>query len=132
MQLYYSFFIYINDFLGTSTPLCTRFSFLQKNQPTIPVTLPPLHEVNLYKSLQNLLVHIHLLWELVLLNESIVVIASSPSVCSETVQALTRLARFEQRYSTIIIKFNFFENIFLQFDLASQICVRLPSIFYNS
>lgn len=63
----------------------------KKSTPSIPVTLPPLHEVNLYKSLQSLLSHIHLLWELVLLNESIVVIASSPSVCSETVQALTSL-----------------------------------------
>jgi len=60
----------------------------KKETPSIPTTLPPVHEVNLYKSLEPILVHIHLLWELILLNESIVVIASSPSVCSETVQAL--------------------------------------------
>jgi hypothetical protein len=60
----------------------------KKDLPSVPFTMPPIHEVNIYKSLQPILVHIHLLWELILLNESIVVIASLPSVCSELVQAL--------------------------------------------
>lgn len=63
----------------------------KKEFPSVPVTLPPVHEVNLYKSLEPVVTHIHLLWELIMLNESIVVIASSPTVCSETVQALISL-----------------------------------------
>lgn len=38
--------------------------------------------------MQPILVHVHLLWELIILNEPIVVIATVPNICSETVQAL--------------------------------------------
>jgi len=63
----------------------------RKESPSIPITLPLVHEINLYKCLQPIIVHIHLLWELILLNEPIVVIASLPSISSETVQALISL-----------------------------------------
>lgn len=60
----------------------------KKDLPSVPVCMPPVHEVNLYKCLQPILLHIHLIWELVLLNEPIVVIATVPNACSETVQSL--------------------------------------------
>lgn len=46
------------------------------------------HESDMFRSLANVVSYIHLLWELVLLSEPIVVMASSPETCSEMVQAL--------------------------------------------
>lgn len=63
----------------------------KKESPSIPVSLPAVHELNLFKSLQPIVVYVHLLWELVLLNEPVVVIANVPNVCSELVQALISL-----------------------------------------
>uniref|UniRef100_H2YY44 UDENN domain-containing protein n=1 Tax=Ciona savignyi TaxID=51511 RepID=H2YY44_CIOSA len=51
-------------------------------------SLSSIHEVNLYESLCDVLPHIHLLWELVLIGAPIVVMAPSPTVCSSTVLAL--------------------------------------------
>jgi hypothetical protein len=49
------------------------------------------HDVNTYQSLSSVLTHIQLLWELILLNESIAILASFPTCCSQTVQALGKL-----------------------------------------
>lgn len=46
------------------------------------------YESDMFKTLASVVSHIHLLWELVLLSEPIVVMASSPTTCSEMVQAL--------------------------------------------
>ncbi|CAG9855154.1 unnamed protein product [Phyllotreta striolata] len=48
-------------------------------------------DLNLFEILQPVLSHIHLLWELVIVCEPIVVLASSPTHCSSMVLALTRL-----------------------------------------
>ncbi|XP_030756063.1 protein DENND6A [Sitophilus oryzae] len=48
-------------------------------------------DLNLFEILQPVLSHVHLLWELVITSEPIVVMASSPTVCSSMVLALTRL-----------------------------------------
>ncbi|XP_063220002.1 protein DENND6A isoform X2 [Bacillus rossius redtenbacheri] len=50
--------------------------------------LPSLCEVNIFKCFSPVISHIHLLWELVLTAEPIVVMATSPTMCSEMVQAL--------------------------------------------
>ena len=42
----------------------------------------------MFRSLANVVSYVHLLWELVLLSEPIVVMAGSPTGCSEMVQAL--------------------------------------------
>ena len=47
------------------------------------------YEGNLFRSLASILSHVHLLWELVLLSEPIVVMATSPTICSDVVHALT-------------------------------------------
>lgn len=56
-----------------------------------PKVIPTLKDPDIFRCLQSILPHIHLLWELVLTNEPIVVMAPSPSLCSETVQALASL-----------------------------------------
>jgi len=63
----------------------------KKEYPTVPIVLPSVYDINLYKCLRPVLNHIHLLWELVILNEPILVIASVPDVCSEFVSALINL-----------------------------------------
>lgn len=50
----------------------------------------PLEEISLFDVLQPVLSHIHMLWELVLTAEPLVVMASSPTSCSSMVLALTR------------------------------------------
>ncbi|XP_029828190.2 protein DENND6B isoform X2 [Ixodes scapularis] len=53
--------------------------------------LPSVHEVDIFRCLLPMLSHVQLLWELVLVAEPVVVMASSPAVCSETVHALVGL-----------------------------------------
>lgn len=61
-----------------------------------PITMPPqvlssVHEIDIFRSLFSVLSHIHLLWELVLTAEPIVVMGSSPTDCSYMVQSLMSL-----------------------------------------
>jgi hypothetical protein len=53
-----------------------------------PVVLPTIHETNFYESLKASLTHVQMLWELVLLNEPIVVMAPTPAASSSIVQSL--------------------------------------------
>ncbi|CAL1527157.1 unnamed protein product [Lymnaea stagnalis] len=53
--------------------------------------LPSLHEVDIYSAFLSILPHVQLLWELVLIGEPIVVMASSPTVTCSTVQALVNM-----------------------------------------
>ncbi|CAH2313065.1 DENND6A isoform X1 [Pelobates cultripes] len=64
---------------------------LELTQPSdehISVTLPTIHEVDIFRCFSPVFFHIQLLWELVLLGEPLVVMAPSPSQSSETVLAL--------------------------------------------
>ncbi|XP_012944865.1 protein DENND6B isoform X2 [Aplysia californica] len=62
-------------------------------QHTVPAhtILPSLHEVDIYSAFLTILPHVQLLWELVLIGEPIVVMASSPTVTCHTVQALVNM-----------------------------------------
>ncbi|XP_061570342.1 protein DENND6B [Cololabis saira] len=53
-----------------------------------PTLLPSLHELDLFRCFRSVLVHLQMLWELTLLGEPLVVMATSPTSCSETVLAL--------------------------------------------
>ncbi|KAK5877223.1 hypothetical protein CesoFtcFv8_026487 [Champsocephalus esox] len=53
-----------------------------------PTVLPSIHELDLFRCFQSVLVHLQVLWELLLLGEPLVVMAPSPTVSSETVLAL--------------------------------------------
>jgi hypothetical protein len=53
-----------------------------------PLVLPSVHETDMYRLLYPVVPYIQLLWELVLTNEPIAVMAPSPTICSEVVQAL--------------------------------------------
>lgn len=57
----------------------------------VPHIQASLQDVNVFDALSSVISHLHLLWELVLTAEPIVVMASSPTECSAMVQALTNL-----------------------------------------
>uniref|UniRef100_A0A4W6DF36 DENN/MADD domain containing 6B n=1 Tax=Lates calcarifer TaxID=8187 RepID=A0A4W6DF36_LATCA len=63
------------------------FVFPQNLLPA-PTLLPTIHELDLFKCFQSVLIHLQMLWELVLLGEPVVVMAPSPTISSETVLAL--------------------------------------------
>ncbi|XP_031552290.1 protein DENND6A-like [Actinia tenebrosa] len=56
-----------------------------------PKVIPTLKEPDTLRFLQPVVAHIHLLWELVICNEPIVVMAPTPNMCSNTVQVLVNL-----------------------------------------
>uniref|UniRef100_A0A8D0FKL0 DENN domain containing 6B n=1 Tax=Strix occidentalis caurina TaxID=311401 RepID=A0A8D0FKL0_STROC len=62
---------------------------LYSNLLPAPLVLPSIHELDLFRCFQPVLIHIQMLWELMLLGEPIVVMAPSPTVSSEMVLALT-------------------------------------------
>ena len=49
-----------------------------------------LQEIDLFRHLECILKELHLLWELVITNEPIIVIGNSPSISSQVVQSLVR------------------------------------------
>ncbi|XP_077356439.1 protein DENND6B isoform X2 [Festucalex cinctus] len=61
---------------------------LKENVVPTPTLLPPVHELDLFRCFESVLIHLQMLWELVLLGEPLVVMAPSPAVSSETVLAL--------------------------------------------
>ncbi|XP_049423165.1 protein DENND6B isoform X2 [Epinephelus fuscoguttatus] len=60
----------------------------KENLLPAPTLLPTIHELDLFKCFQSVLIHLQMLWELMLLGEPVVVMAPSPTVSSETVLAL--------------------------------------------
>uniref|UniRef100_A0A182NHE4 UDENN domain-containing protein n=1 Tax=Anopheles dirus TaxID=7168 RepID=A0A182NHE4_9DIPT len=54
-------------------------------------TISSVHEIDIFRSLQLFLPHVHLLWELVLTGEPIIVTGTSPTDCAHMVQSLTSL-----------------------------------------
>ncbi|XP_045512422.1 protein DENND6A [Pieris brassicae] len=63
----------------------------QVHSSNVPHIIVCIQDVNVFDALSSLISHLHLLWELVLTAEPIVVMASSPTECSALVQALTYL-----------------------------------------
>lgn len=62
----------------------------QQSTATTPIVLSSVTEIDIFRSLYAVLSYTHLLWELVLTAEPIVVMATSPSDCSHMVQSLMR------------------------------------------
>ena len=57
-------------------------------------------DVDLYTALASLLPHLQMLWELLLCGEPLVVMATSPSVCSYVVQALVKYKELKISFLT--------------------------------
>ncbi|PAV70402.1 hypothetical protein WR25_06437 [Diploscapter pachys] len=61
------------------------------NSHSETLALSSIHQMDMYKSLSTVLSHVQLLWELVLIGEPLLVIASTPSRSSAIVQSLIQL-----------------------------------------
>lgn len=68
----------------------TGYMNLIQQQRLHPNVLSSVHEIDIFNSLYSVMSHIHLLWELILTSEPIVVMAASPTDCSHMVQSLVR------------------------------------------
>ncbi|XP_061524487.1 protein DENND6B isoform X2 [Phycodurus eques] len=75
--------------LGISSNSSSRNTgtFMNNAVPTRTL-LPSVHELDLFRCFQSVLIHLQMLWELALLGEPLVIMAPSPTVSSETVLAL--------------------------------------------
>lgn len=62
----------------------------QQSASQTPIVLSSVNEIDIFRSISAVLPYTHLLWELVLTAEPIVVMSTSPSDCSHMVQALMR------------------------------------------
>ncbi|XP_031587422.2 protein DENND6B isoform X2 [Oreochromis aureus] len=60
----------------------------KENLLLAPTLLPTIHELDLFKCFQSVLIHLQMLWELALLGEPLVIMAPSPTISSETVLAI--------------------------------------------
>lgn len=60
------------------------------NGRAIPPLFSTVYDLNVFESFSSIIHHIHVLWELVLIGEPLVVLAPSPELCSRLVQALVR------------------------------------------
>lgn len=90
----------INETTNTqckSDAISTILPNVQQSTHT-PVVLSSVHDIDIFRSLSIVLSYTHLLWELVLTAEPIVVMATSPSDCSHMVQSLMR---YDQNVSFI-------------------------------
>uniref|UniRef100_A0A1A7WXK4 DENN/MADD domain containing 6B n=1 Tax=Iconisemion striatum TaxID=60296 RepID=A0A1A7WXK4_9TELE len=61
---------------------------IQETLLPAPMLLQTIHELDLFKCFQSVLIHLQMMWELMLLGEPLVVMALSPTVCSEIILAL--------------------------------------------
>ncbi|XP_059488518.1 protein DENND6A isoform X2 [Neocloeon triangulifer] len=87
----------LGEIIQTQIP-CKSSSLMSPGSPSkcvvqapSPTVLPSVHEINLFRNFCPVLSHVHLLWELVLTAEPIIVMAPSPTVCSEMVYSLVSM-----------------------------------------
>lgn len=78
----------------TRTNIERPLQIAQQSPAKTPIVLLSATEIDIFRSLYTVLSYTHLLWELVLTAEPIVVMATSPSDCSHMVQSLMRFVFF--------------------------------------
>lgn len=76
--------------LKDDSPTYQEMSVLE-DAPVPTTILSSVHEIDVFNSLYCVLSNLHMLWELVLIGEPIVVIGTSPTDCSHMVQSLVSL-----------------------------------------
>ncbi|CAI4227786.1 unnamed protein product [Auanema sp. JU1783] len=55
------------------------------------IVIHSVDQINVYQPLRNIIKHLHVLWELIMIGEPLLIIANNPAICSSTVQALVSL-----------------------------------------
>ncbi|XP_075455368.1 protein DENND6B isoform X2 [Ascaphus truei] len=85
-----------------------------------PWHITGIHELDLFRSLQSVLMNLQLLWELVLLGEPLVVMAPSPTISSEIVLALTGCISPLKFYSDFRPYFTIHDSEFKEYTTRTQ------------
>lgn len=88
-------YTYQNYFYLQAQLICDNNKFCNSSNSIVPdyhlpVVVSPLYELNTFGCFSSIVSQMHILWELVLTTEPIVVMATSPTICSQIVQALVR------------------------------------------
>ena len=86
---------------------------------TIPISITSPNEIDIFGPLHTIIHHIQLMWELMLLGEPIVIIATSPTDSSHIVQALTSLIHPLEYYAEVYPYFTIHNTEFREFAGAS-------------
>lgn len=87
---------------------------------TIPISITSPNELDLFGPIHTIIHHIQLMWELVLLGEPIVVIATSPTDSSHMVQALTSLIQPLDYFPEIFPYFTIHNTEFREFSASPK------------
>lgn len=116
----------------TSTNIERPLQIAQQSPAKTPIVLLSATEIDIFRSLYTVLSYTHLLWELVITAEPIVVMATSPSDSSHMVQSLMRLVAFlnHQFRNLFSNKSHFALNV--KHDCTVAICSRSSTVLHNT
>lgn len=86
---------------------------------TIPISITSPNEIDMFGPLHTIIHHIQLMWELVVLGEPLVIIATSPTDSSHMVQALTSLIHPLEYHAEVFPYFTIHNTEFREFASAA-------------
>lgn len=90
------------------------------NSALIPISITSPNEIDIFGPLHTIIHHIQLMWELVLIAEPLVIIATSPTDSSHTVQALTSLIHPLEYHAEVYPYFTIHNTEFREFAAATN------------
>jgi Stabilization of polarity axis len=90
------------------------------NSALIPISITSPNEIDIFGPLHTIIHHIQLMWELVMLCEPLVIIATSPTDSSHMVQALTSLIHPLEYHAEVYPYFTIHNTEFREFAAATN------------
>lgn len=90
------------------------------NSALIPISITSPNEIDIFGPIHTIIHHVQLMWELVLLGEPLVIIATSPTDSSHMVQALTSLIHPLEYHAEVYPYFTIHNTEFREFAAASN------------
>jgi hypothetical protein len=90
------------------------------NSALIPISITSPNEIDMFGPIHTIIHHVQLMWELVLLGEPLVIIATSPTDSSHMVQALTSLIHPLEYHAEVYPYFTIHNTEFREFAAASN------------
>jgi hypothetical protein len=98
----------------------------------IKLTVPFIHSMNIYNSLLPIISHVQLIWELVITCEPIIVMASTPDVCSDVVQSLVSIINPLHYSSDFRPFFTIHDSEFKEYTTKTQAPYVYNLMFFNN
>jgi hypothetical protein len=90
------------------------------NSALIPISITSPNEIDIFGPIHTIIHHVQLMWELVLLGEPLVIIATSPTDSSHMVQALTSLIHPLEYHAEVYPYFTIHNTEFREFAAAAN------------